>query len=128
MWLASALHAESTITITLVNNSDHAFKVSRIATSPGARLAIDHEVIEANTTAIIAGTIVADVDLAGSIYFNNDSDRLHVNVRRLKHFGQPNLTMHSEDVQSMVDPASLKFNPSGKPNDLSHTAVTVMLQ
>src|ERR1700733_3559973 len=87
--ISFTVSAESSITITLMNKSATSFRVERLQAVQGARLSVDAAVIAPGATAKIEGTIFADVDLDGSIYFNKESHRFHVNVRRLKHFGQP---------------------------------------
>lgn len=120
-------YADSSIVITVINLSPHALMFERTSAVPGARFTVDKRAIDSGSEAVVVGTITADIDLVGSLFFNDGRERLSVNVRRLKHFGQPRFTLHSDRMRSSVDRASLKFNTDGIPDHLSHVAVTLTL-
>ena len=121
-------HAESTITITLINKSKYEFTKSKIPPCEGCRLKIDNAKLKPGETAIIEATITADIDFDSNIYFNDDKDRFHINVNRLKAYGRPILIMHSKNVKSKVDQKSLRFNHDNVPTHLAYTAATVYLE
>lgn len=118
--------AQSTITITLINNSDTEFRLSRTEARPGGKLSVDTDVLAPSSQVIVVGTIMSAVDLSGTIFFNDGEDRFTVRVRRLKHFGQPSFAMHAKSVRAAVD--SLEFNSDGIPDHLAYTAATVTLK
>ncbi len=128
MFIGHNIFADSTMVITLVNNSNKTLTVSGLETQKGTKLAVSAGEIAPGAQTKIEGTIMADIDLQGSVLFNNSAYRFNFTVPRLKHFGQPTFTMHGEKITSTVDRDSLRFNPGGNGTDLAYTAVTVFIE
>jgi hypothetical protein len=121
------LGAESTIFITLINNSDTNLQLTRAATRSGGRIALPTKVIAPKEQALVLGTIIDDVDLSGEIFIGETKDHLAISVRRLKHFGQPFFIMHADTLHATLDISSLRFNANGKADQLAYTAATVVI-
>lgn len=119
-------YAESTLTLTINNESNYSFIYDRVEIhNIGNKIKLSDNNLAPHSQIIVTGTITEDNDLSGVIYFK-DGSRFRIKDPRRFHFGQPIFEMNSPSVGSEV--TSRTENPDKNPRHLHWSAATVTLR
>ena len=125
LFVQNILHAQSQVSISLINNSTHKFVFDRsVVGHSDNTIEIDKKTLLPGETATILGKTSSRADLSAKIYFNGDCffqvvDRLQF------HYGQPIFRLLANYVKSKLQ--SRKLNPVVGPRLLSYTGAVVVL-
>lgn len=126
MTFPSLLYSEGTLNVTIINNSERDFVFDHSKPKhPHTTFTIDKAILSPGETANVIGTVTANYDLEGNLYFESDA-RFYIKDFRQYHSGQSQYRMWANHIRSTL--VNQTTNPVRTPTSLMYIAATVLLE
>jgi hypothetical protein len=124
--------ANQTLVLRLINHSTRILTYAGVAKmNLGNFFFVTPKIVMPGGAATIVGITSPYTDLAGKVYFHDDTNYnhlLHIVDPRMINFKRPVFSINNENLISFVKPKSFTQNENQSPGSIAYTAATIVVE